>query len=100
MVGCRSHGADSVVSRWKTTCYDSGQKTFSVTSIVDTLEEGELGSIEGSGWVERVAHVLNCDMSVTDYETSGECLRSRIVGCIGVGKGSGDKVGHLDGDVE
>ena len=51
MVGGRCQGTDSIVSGGKTTSNNSLKKTFSVSSIVDPLKEGELGGIESRGRV-------------------------------------------------
>lgn len=93
--------ADTEVTGGETTSDISGEETLSVTSVVDTLEEGELSWVRRSGGVERVTQILNSDVGVSDNLTlTVELLRSRVVGGIGVGEGTGLQVLSLDSDRE
>jgi hypothetical protein len=76
------------------------EKTLSVSRVVDAFEEGELGRVESSGWVEGRSHVLNSHVGMTDDITAGESLGCSIVGSVGIGERSSDEVRHLNADVE
>lgn len=101
VVGSTGHSADTVVAGGKTTG-DGGAKTsIAVARIVDTLEEGELRGIQRLVRSEGVAQVLDGDVSVANNVASvSELLRSRVIGVVGVGKGSQVHVGDLDVDIE
>jgi len=86
MVGGGGHGAYSVVACRETTSDGGGEETLSVTCVVDALEESELGGVEGAGWVQRAAEILDSDVSVADNDSIFEELWCSVVGCIGVGK--------------
>lgn len=95
------HGADTVVARGKTTGDGGLQGSLSVTSVVDALEEGELGGVQGRGGVEGVAHVLDGDVGVADdIAAVAELLGCRVVCAVRVGEGAELHVGDLDLDVE
>lgn len=94
-------GADTEVTSGKTTSDISGQETLSVTSVVDTLEEGELGWVRRSGGVERVTQILNSDVGVSDnLALAVELLRSSVVGGIGVGESTSLQILSLNSDCE
>ncbi len=100
MVGCRGEGADAVVSCWEAAGHSGGEKTFTIASIVDTLEESELGGIESGGGVQAAAEILNGHVSVPDDQATRQLLRCGVVGCVCVGERTGHEVGHLHSNVE
>ena len=79
MVGGGSHGAYSVVACRETTSNSGGEETLSVTGIVDALEEGELGGVEGGGWVQAAAEILDSDVGVADNDSVCEELWCSVV---------------------
>lgn len=101
VVGGTSHGADTVVSSRQTT-RDSGRElALSVSSIVDTLEESELGGIRWRRRRQGVAEILNDDVSVADDGArAAELLGRGIVRAVGVGEGTQLHVLDLNGNVE
>lgn len=101
MVGGRTHSADTIVASWKSTGNSGAEKTFAVTSIVDTLEEGKLDWVWCDLRREGVSEILDSDVSVADDLALGvEVLGSRIVGRLRIGEGAGLEAGGLDLDVE
>lgn len=100
MVRRGSHSANTVIARRKSSSNSRREPALSITSIVDSLEEGELSGIEGSGGVQGVAEILDGDVGVADDLAALELLGGGVVGAIGVGEGSGYEVCHLDFDIE
>ena len=100
MVRRGSHSANAVVASRKSPSNSRREPAFSITSVVDSLEEGELSGIERSGGVQGVAEILDSDVGVADDLAALELLRGGVVGVIGVGEGSGYEVCHLDFDIE
>ena len=100
MVGRGSHSADAVVASRKSSGNSCREPTVAITSIVDSLEEGKLSSIERSGGVQGVAEILDSDVGVAEDLATLELLWRGVVGGISVGEGSGYEVCHLDFDIE
>lgn len=101
MVGGACHGADAVVTSRQTASDRGSELPLSISGIVDTLEESELGGIWGLGGSERVAEVLNDDVSVANNEALAvELLRRRVVSAVGVGEGSQLHVRHLHRNIK
>lgn len=74
---------------------------MSIASIVDALEESELGRIKGCLGVQASASILNSDMSVAnDVALTVEVLGRRIVRRCSIGEGTGGEVDHLDLNLE
>ena len=96
MVRSRCQGANTVVSSRETTGYCRLKKTLSISSIVDTLEEGELSGVKSSGGIQRRSQVLNGHVSVANNQTILKSLGSGVVGRVGVRKRTSDKVRHLN----
>lgn len=72
-----------------------------VSSIIDTLEESELGWIRGLRRVQGLAQILNSNVRVSNnFTTTVESLRSSIIGGIGVGERTSLETLGLDSDVE
>lgn len=100
MVRSRRHSAHSVVPGKEASGYGSREKTLSVTSIVDSLEEDELRRVQRFRGVEAVSHVLHRHVCVPDNLPSLQELRSGIICSCSVGERSCNKVVHLNGDAE
>lgn len=100
MVGRPGHGADAVVASRQATGDRRGEGALAVAGVVDTLEEGELGRVEGRGGGQRVAQVLDGDVGVSDDVAAAELLGRGVVRAVRVGEGAQLHVGDLDGDVE
>lgn len=101
MVGRTSHGAHTVVTSGQTTSDRRRESTLAVTSVIDALEESELGRVWRRGGVGRVAHVLDGDVGMSDdIATRAELLGRGIVRAVGVGEGTQLHVGDLDSHVE
>lgn len=101
MVGSRGHGAKTVVTSRETTGYICRQKTLAISGVVDTLEEGELGSIQRRGRVKLIAQVLNSHVGVANNVTAAiQVLGSRVVRVIGISECTGSEVSELDLDAE
>lgn len=83
------------------TVSDVGSQDTVLSDTVDTLEEIELGGVEGSGLVKR-SHLLDDDVLVTDDVLRGgvDLLRSGVVGLLGVGEVASDEVVLLELDGE
>lgn len=101
MVGSTGHGADTVVTGGETTSDSSAQASVAVSGVVDTLEEGKLGSVEGLVRSDGVAHVLDGDVSVAnDIASISELLGRGVVGVVGVGEGAKVHVCDLHVNIE
>jgi hypothetical protein len=64
------------------------EQAVAVTSVVDSLEEDKVLSIESFLWVIIVVHILDSDMSMANNLASIELLRGCVVGVVGIGEGS------------
>jgi len=79
MVGCRAEGANTIYARRKTISNDSLEIAFSITGVVNTLEElkhiggGCLFSVQG-------IELLNGNVGVSNNLPTFELLWSGIVG--------------------
>ena len=100
VVGSSDDGGHAVHTRGKT-IGDISSKDATLSNTVDTLEEIELGRIEGGGLVQS-SHLLNDNVLVSDDVLRGsiDLLRSRVVGRCGVGEVTSDEVvlSELDGE--
>lgn len=102
LVGRRaSHGADTVVSSGQTTS-DRGFKTsVSISGIIDTLEEGKLGSVQCFGGSKSVSEILDSDVRVTnDNALAIELLGIGVVGAVRVAEDTQLHVGDLHSHIE
>jgi hypothetical protein len=70
MVGSGRHGADAVVASGKTSSDGGLEKTLAVSGIIDSLEEGELGWIQGGCRIECLSHILDSHVGVADNLSS------------------------------
>lgn len=101
MVGSREHSADTVVTSGKSACNGSRQESIAVTGVVDTLEEDELSGVERLSRGQRVTHVLNSNVSVTDdLALAVEVLRSGVVCVVSICEGTSLEVVDLNLDVK
>ena len=100
MVRCRCHGASAVVSSRKSTRDGCLKKTFSITVIVDPLEKGKFCRVEGGGWVQRITHILDSHVRVSNDVAARKSLGGCVISRIGVCKRASDEICHLDGNVE
>ena len=100
MVTGRRHGTHAVIPSRQAPFHSGGQASLSVTGIVDTLEESELGCVRRCGGCEVVAECLDGDVCVTHNLATLECLRSGVIGGIGIGEGAGLQIRHLYVDVK
>jgi hypothetical protein len=66
MVGSGRHCADAVVASRQASSDGGLEKTLAISGIVDTLEEGELGWVQGSGRVECFSHILDSHVGVAN----------------------------------
>ena len=92
MVGSGSHGAAAVATSSKTTLNLSGKQAIAVTGIVDALEESEFLRV---GRVVALCDLAG-DVSVANDSAVLQCLRGRVVGCVGIGEGTSFQVVDLD----
>ena len=101
MVRRASHGADAVVTLGQAAGHVGGEKALSVASIVDALEENELGGVKGLGGVVGSAGILDGDVSMANDSAGAiEVLRSRVIGAGRVGERTQNHVGNIDLDSE
>jgi hypothetical protein len=98
MVGSGGHSAASVVTGGETLSKDSGEQSIAVSSVVDTLEEGECVSCRRCGTVDVLSEILHGEMGVADDLATLELLRSGVVGVVRICEGSSHKVGNLSGE--
>lgn len=97
MVGCGSHGADTVDTSGEATSNSCGEPTLPITSVVDTLEELEDSWVGWGGLAEGVEG-LDCDVSVTNDNAALELLGRGVVGGGWVGERASNEVGNLNVD--
>ena len=100
MVAGRRHSANTVEPSRETTSNCSGKKTFSISGIVETLEEDERACIEWGGRGQAVTHCLNRYVTVADDASTLQLLWRSIVCEFGIGEGTRDDVGHLNCNIE
>lgn len=101
VVGSTRHGADTVVTSRQTASDSGSQLSLSVASIIDTLEEGELGGIRGRGRSQGVANILDGDVSVAnDRAATAELLGRCVVRAVRVREGAQLHVLDLYGNVK
>ena len=101
VVGSRRHAADAVVAGGQATRDVGGQQAIAVAVVVDALEEGKLGGVQGPRRVEGSAGVLDGDVRVSnDLAVAVQVLGSRVISRGSVGEGAALEVEHLDLDLK
>lgn len=101
MVARADHSADSVKPCNKTTNDFGAQQALTVSVVIYSFEEGELGWIWRIRWIERIAQILNSDMAMSnDLTIVAQILRCAVVGDGWIGKGACIKTLRLNSDGE
>ena len=100
MIRCGCHCADAIIPSRKASCDGSTEKTLSITSVVDALEECKLGGVECSCWVQAGTQILDSHMGVANNLAPRKKLWGGVVSGISVCERTGNEVGRLDRDIE
>lgn len=100
MITGRRHRTHAVTPRRQASFHGSRKTSLSVTRIIDTLEEHELGCVRRGGRRKIVAEGLDGDVDVADDLAPLERLRSGVICGIGIGERAGLEIGYFDVDVE
>src|SRR3569833_1512405 len=101
VVGSRRQGAHAEVAGGKASGDHGLKKPLAVASIVDTLEEGELGRTRRGLGVQALAQILDRDVSVADdVALAIQRLGGGVVRGDGIGEGTGLQTVDLNRDVE
>lgn len=100
VVASRSHGANPVDASRQPTSDGGTQTTISITSIIDTLEEGEGIGVRWRGRVQT-PDILDRNMGMTDNLTLAvKSLGSRVIGGLSIGEGACLEAVNLQANVE
>lgn len=100
VVGSTGHGAGTVVTRGQTTVDGGAEASVAVAGIVDTLEEGKLLGVHGSGAVDVVSDVLDGHVGVANDLATLQLLGCGVVCALRVGEGAENHVIDLQLDIE